>query len=238
MNMRKIIGLAAVAVLALSTTACERAMANKQTLKTNNCGVSWELIPAGQTIASPIGMCSYYVTIPDYPMQGEANFKTSFKNRVLATVSISYDYQITDGKAFISEAKYIGKMNSSAEDESNASGAYETAENVVIDKRLREIVGNLLRDQDIVEFDAGEFEDKLLADINDQLKPRGVKLNTLAFVPTPQPHTAEAIDIVTSLRVYQAAGVEEEGKRIVVARAGAPSISTTVSTPKGIVEEK
>ena len=36
-----------------------------------------------------------------------------------------------------SEAKYLGKINSDSDDEANSSKAYETAENSVIDKRIK-----------------------------------------------------------------------------------------------------
>ena len=229
MRMNKTFAIAAVLIAALALSGCGRAQANKQTLVTNDCGVNWRLIPAGNSVPAAIGFCSYTVTVPDYPMQGDTKFKTSFKNRVLATVAISYDYSITDGLAFIKEAKYLGRSNSDANDETNAT-PYETAENIVIDKRMRDIAGELLREQDIVEFDQGVFEDVLLEKLNEQLKSRGVKVNTLAFVPTPEEQTRLAIDVATAMRVYEAAGLAAEGRQIAIARAGAPHISTQVTS--------
>ncbi len=57
-------------------------------------------------------MCHYKITIPDYPMQGESRFKATFKDRVLADIEVTYDYSIIDARAFVSEAKYLGKANS------------------------------------------------------------------------------------------------------------------------------
>jgi len=222
---------------AVITTACSKAMANVQTLRTTNCGVKWELIPAGQTIPANVAACSYTVTVPDYPLQGETKFKTSFKDRVIANVEINYEYVIVDALKFIAEAKYIGKANSDAQDETNSSSAYESAENTVIDKRIREATTSSLVNQDIVEFSQAEFEDSLLVAVNKELEDRGVRLNFLSFVPTPEEQTRLAIDMLTAMRVYEAKKLGELGQRIAIARAGATKVEVNL-TPTGNSEEK
>lgn len=224
-------------MLCAALGACARAQANKQTLVTNDCGVSWELIPAGKSVPVMVGPCSYKVTIPDYPMQGQTKFRTSFKDRVLASVEIGYEYSIVDGKVFISEAKYIGRSNSEAEDGTNASTQYESAENTVIDKRLRDLVSEMLIREDIVEFNQAEFEDTLLAEINKRLSNKGVRLNFLSFVPTPEEQTRLAIDIATAARVYESKGLGDLGKAAVVARAGATKIQVVNQVPTGSTAE-
>jgi len=209
-------------VVVVVTSACSRAYANKQTLVTTDCGVSWNLIKPGETIGVQVGPCSYTVTIPDYPMPGETRFKASFKNRVLATVEIPYEYSIVDGKVFISEAKYLGKANSDGNDESNSS--YESAENTVIDKRIREAVTNLLINEDIVDFSQAEFEDRLLEEVNKRLVSKGVHLNFLSFVPIPEEQTRLAIDMMTAMKVYESKGLKELGEKVAVARAGSAKI--------------
>ena len=221
----------ALTLSATAITGCSRAQANKQTLVTSDCGVNWTLIPAGQSIGAQIGPCSYKVTIPDYPMTGETKFRTSFKERVLANVEIAYEYSIIDGKAFISEAKYIGRANSEAEDETNSSTAYESAENTVIDKRLRDLVGELLVNEDIVELNQGAFEERLLEEINKRLVSKGVRLNFLSFVPIPDEQTRQAIDVATAARVYETRGLSDVGKAVMIARAGATKVTVTNEVP-------
>ncbi len=210
--------------LALATSGCDRGSANVQTLITDDCGVTWKLIPPGQSIPARIGPCAYKVTIPDYPMQGETKFKTSFKDRVLANVEISYEYVIFDGRVFIGEAKYIGKANSGVDDKDNSSSAYESAENTVIDKRLREATTSTLILEDIVDFSQAEYEDKLLETVNEMLRNKGVRLNFISFVPTPEEQTRLAIDMMTAMKVYESKGLGELGKAVATARAGAPQI--------------
>lgn len=221
-------------LLAVGTlSACARGGANVQTLISDDCGVSWTLIPPGQTIPSRIGPCAYRVSIPDYPMQGETKFKTSFKDRVLASVEIAYEYSIFDGKVFIGEAKYLGRANSSIDDSTNSSSAYESAENAVIDKRIRDVTTGLLINEDIVDFSQGEFEDALLEEVNERLKDKGVRLNFLSFVPTPEEQTRLAIDMMTAMKVYESKGLGELGKAVAVARAGATQIQMNACAPAG-----
>jgi hypothetical protein len=215
---------------ALLLGGCDRAQANQQTLITNDCGVTWELIKPGESVPKRIGPCQYKTTLPDYPMQGEARFKTSFKDRVLASVEVSYEYIIEDGVVFLGEAKYLGKQNSGPDDETNSASKYESAENGVIEKRIRESATALLLVEDIVEFSQAEFEDKLLAAANELLKDKGVQLNFISFVPIPEEQTRLAIDTLTAMRIYQTRGLEDLGKGMAVARAGATKIEVTTGT--------
>lgn len=213
--------LVPLAVL-LSALGCARAYGNKQTLHTSDCGVSWTLIKAGNTIPRGITMCDYTITLPDHPMQGEAKFKTSFAGRVLAQVEVSYDYSIVDPVVFVSEAKYLGRANSDGNDETNSG--YESAENSVIDKRIREVAASLLIQENIVEFNQGKFEDDLLVAVNEMLADKGVQINFLSFVPIPDEQTRLAIDALTAVKVYQSQGLDLLGQQIAVARAGATRI--------------
>jgi hypothetical protein len=226
----------AIALFVSVFQACDYATSNVQTLYTTDCGVTWKLIKAGESIPKALGMCSYKVTIPDYPMQGESKFKTAFKDKVLANVEVTYDYAIVDGIQFISEAKYLGKSNTSSDDETNASSAYETAENSVIDKRIKEVARELLINEDITDFSQSDFEDKLLTEVNKLLKTKGVELNFLSFVPIPDEQTRTAIDVATASKIYKAKDLVEIGEKVLSAKAGATRISVTVEkeaeTPK------
>lgn len=223
---------------AVLSSACSAAHSNVQTLVTSDCGATWKVIKVGETLPAMVGVCSYKVTIPDYPMQGDLKFKTSFNNRVLADINVSYDYIITDGIKFVNEAKYIGKMNSDSDDKTNQSGAYEAAENSVIDKRIREVASNQLIKQDIVDFSQGEFEDMLLLETNKLLDEKGVKLNFISFVPIPEEQTRLAIDVLTAYKVYESKGLGDLGKQIIVARSGAAKINLTNDATPAPAKEK
>lgn len=231
--MKKLLSLLFLPLLILQS--CDRAQSNVQTLYTDNCGVSWKLIKAGETLPKGITMCSYKVTVPDYPMQGESIFKSAFANRVMANIEVTYDYSITDAISYVGEAKYLGKINSDSDSETNSAKAYETAENSVIDKRIKEVARDLLINEDIVEFSQAEFESKLLEEVNKLLLTKGVKINFLSFVPIPEEQTRQAIDVVTAMKIYESKGLNSVGQSVASARAGAAKIEVKVEQQK-IVE--
>jgi hypothetical protein len=216
----------------LLASGCSYASANVQTLVSDDCGKSWRLIPVGQSVPVRHLACEYKVTVPDYPMSGETRFKTSFKERVLALVETSYEYVIADAKVFIGEAKYLGRANADSEDASNIASAYESAENTIIDKRIRDAATDMLRNQDIVDFSQAEFEDALLAEVNKRLEDKGVRLNFISFVPIPEEQTRLAIDTLTAMRVYETRGLAELGRSIIVAKAGAAKTDVSVNEQK------
>jgi hypothetical protein len=223
---------------ALILSACaNRAVTNVQTFVSSDCGKKWEVINAGEAIPRQIMPCDLRVSIPNYPMQGSAVFKINFKNRVLVNVSASYEYTIVDGMKFLNNARYVGRQNSAADGSDNSATAYETAENLLIDRRIREIAGQLLKEEDIVVFDSSTFEDKLLVEVNKILESRGIRLESIAFVPTPDSQTRMAIDAGAAIRVYEAAGILDLGKEMMVARAGASSVTTNVTPEKDPVTE-
>lgn len=221
-----------VLVFVVSNIGCSNyAHSSVQTVITTDCGVSWKVIAPGQAIPrAGLNYCFRSVTIPDYPMQGESNFKVNFANDVKVSVDIDYDYSIVEPIAFLSEAKYVGNQNASEDKKANDSG-FETAENSVIDKRIKDIVKNLTQKHDIVDFDQSAFEDELLPKVNEVLKQKGVELRFLTFVTTPDVQTNQAIDAASAMRVYRANGLEQVGIDMMKARAGATQLSVQNQLP-------
>lgn len=224
MKMKKFAVLAAATLALLTTAACDRAVSNMQVLISDDCGQNWTQIESGKVVPARVTTCQLKVTIPDYPMSGEANFRTAFANRVLVNTNIGYEYQITEGKKFLSEARYLGKQNSAGDDAANSVDAYESAENTIINRRIREVVAATLLNENIVSFDQARVEDALLDSINAKLAERGVKLLSMQFVVTPDDQTRQAMDVASARQVYQSVGMGDIGDRLVVARAGAPRI--------------
>lgn len=226
----KLLALAAV----LSLVGCSRAPSNVKTMQTSDCGVTWTVIKPGERIPSTgVNVCGYNTVLPDYPMQGDTEFLSQFQGNILVRVKISYDYEIVDGLKFLKVAKFLGKQSGSSEQAAAGTHmpAFETAENVVIDVRLRELVTSQTLNQDIVVFNPSAFEDKLFKLANEQLSERGVQLNSMTFVTVVEDQTRMAIDAATAMAVYRSKGMEELGNRLVVARAGATTV-TVNAAPK------
>lgn len=222
--MKKVILLLAVACSAMTFQSCDRAQANVQTLISDDCGQTWTLINPGEAIPKRIGACALKTTIPGSPMVGESHFKTTFANNVKAQIDLDYEYVIDDPLSFIKDAKYLANTNAEGDDVSGNSSRFESAENSIIDKRIKDISRDLLNGLDIVDFDQSEFEDTLLTSVNKQLKERGVHINYLSFVPEPSEQTAQAIDVATAMRIYQSKNMEDVGKNVMANKAGATKI--------------
>ena len=226
--MKQIVTILLIALMAMTLTSCDRSQANVQTLISNDCGVTWELIKPGQVIPSRVGPCALKTTIPGSPMTGESHFKTTFDNKVKANIDMDYEYEITDPVLFIQEAPYLAKTNADPDDISANNSRFESAENSIIDKRIKEDARELLQNVDIVEFDQSEFEDTLTAVVNSQLSKRGVRLNFLSFVPTPSEQTEQAIDVATAMKIYESKGLQEVGKLVIANKAGATKVEMSV----------
>lgn len=214
---------AAVALL----SGCARTPSNVHVISTTNCGAAWEKLNVGSSVPKHTGNpCGYNVAIPNWPMAGDAKFKTQFAKKVLSEATISYSYVITNPIAFINEARYLGKMGGSLEISADAVGErYEMAENIIIDKLLREVTTNITRELDVVDANPAEIEDLIFNKVKDQLDKKGIAFSDLALVIKNDEQTRLAIDAATAVRVYEAAGIADVGKLVIAARAGATQIN-------------
>ena len=228
--MKQILFVLGVASMLLTLQSCDKSQANVRTLISNDCGVTWEIIPAGQTIPKRFTACELKTTIPGAPMTGESHFKTNFANKVKTNIDMDYEYEIIDPVKFITEAPYLAKSNSDGDEVSMDNSRFESAENSIIDKRIKDIARDLLLNIDIVEFDQSEFEDTLQTQVNKALSERGVHINFLSFVPTPSEQTEQAIDVATAMKIYESKGLEELGKQVIANKAGAAKIEMNVKS--------
>jgi len=224
--------LVSVIAAALLLTACSRTPSNVHVISTTDCGASWTKLDVGSRVPKHASNpCGYNVALPNWPMAGDAKFRTQFSKKVLSNATLSYTYVITNPLAFINEARYLGKMGGSLEISSDTAGdKYEMAENIIIDKLLREVTTTITRDLDVVDANPAEIEDAIFNAARETLDKKGVTLSDLALVVENDEQTQLAIDVATAIRVYEAAGVGDIGKTIMSARAGATKI--TVNAPK------
>jgi len=228
--MNKILLVAATAVIALASAACSRAPANQQVLVSDNCGQDWRLIVVGDVVpaGTPGNTCYQKIEVPNYPMAGESTFRATFSDRVRVGANSSYDYSITDAIKFIPYARFIASGSASGNSTVDAS-KWDTAESILIDRQLREVANSaeFLLAEDIVEFNQGEFEDRLLIKLNEVLAERGIQLNTFTFVVTPDDQTRNMIDVAAAMRVCTTIETmsKETCEAILTARAGAARVT-------------
>jgi hypothetical protein len=216
----------ATVCLFFTMQGCNYAKSNQQVLVSSDCGMTWKKIAAGDAVPKGgMNACYMKVVIPNYPMQGDSRFITNLKDRVRASVHIDYDYSITEPLAFIKQAKYLGKANTDVDsDGALNNAAFEGAENIVIDKRIRDVGKSMFLMEDIVDLDQAEIENKLLTETNKILEPFGVHLNFISLTFDLDEQTRQAIDVSTAMKVYESKGLQELGKQVMIERAGATKI--------------
>lgn len=224
-----------VLLLALASFAqsCNYAKSNQKVLVSDDCGMNWKEIAAGDAVPKgTMNYCYMKVVIPNYPMQGQSKFTCNFTDKVRAKTHIDYDYSIVNGLAFMKQAKRLGSANSNVDsNDALNDAAFESAENSVIDVRLRDVAKEAFLTQDIVDLDQAELEEMLLKKANRILEPLGVQLNFITLTFDLDDQTRQAIDIATAMKIYDTKGLSDIGKSIVVARAGATKVlveNTTV----------
>lgn len=232
-NSIKKVWTLSVLFLIVLLNGCYYAKSNQQVVVSDDCGVTWKKINAGSAVPRPgVNPCYMKVVIPNFPMQGEAKFITNLKDKVRTVTHIDYDYSISEPLAFIKQAKFLGKANTDADDENAIGTKFEGAENMVIDKNIKEVAKNLFISEDIVELDQTELEDRLLSDCNKVLEPLGIKLNFITLTFDLDEQTRMAIDIATAMKIYQSRGLVDLGMDVMKERAGATKITVENSADK------
>jgi len=236
-GIKRLWTLSIVAIIVVAQ-GCSYAKSNQQVLISQDCGMSWEKINAGEAVPKGgVNACYMKVVIPNYPMQGDSKFVCNLKDRVRASVHIDYDYSITEPLAFIKQAKYLGKANTDADSADAIGSAFEGAENMVIDKRIKDVAKGVFIDADIVELDQSDMENHLLTECNKVLEPLGVRLNFITLTFDLDEQTRQAIDVSTAMKIYESKGLQDIGKDVMSQRAGAPKIIIENKTDAPVVAE-
>lgn len=224
-NLLRKIWTISILFLIVILQGCSYAKSNQQVVVSSDCGVTWQKINMGEAVPRPgVNPCYMKVVIPNFPMQGESKFITNLKDKVRTVTHIDYDYTIIEPLAFIKQAKFLGKANTDADDEAAIGSNFEGAENMVIDKRIKDVAKDIFVSEDIVELDQSELEDRLLSESNKVLEPLGIKLNFITLTFDLDEQTRMAIDIATAMKIYQSRGLVDVGKEVMKERAGATKI--------------
>ena len=216
----------------LTMNSCNYAKSNQQVLVSDDCGMSWKKINPGESVPrGTMNYCYMKVVVPNYPMQGDATFVTILKDKVRANIHIDYDYSITNALLFVKQAKSLGRANANPDDPDaiNEKG-FEMAENMVIDKRIREVAKAIFIQEDIVDMDQTEVEALIHRKTNKILAELGVELNFITLTLDLDDQTRQAIDISTAMKIYESRGIQELGKEVMKERAGATKVVVNTKT--------
>lgn len=215
--------------------ACDRAKPNQQVLISKDCGVSWRKLDTADMIPASIAPCFIKIIVPNSSMQADSKFNANFANKVKVSVDIDSDYEIRDAISYIKTARYLGGMSKGADDsEGHNDAVFESLENRVIDKRIREAAKAVLLKNDVVEFDQGDLEDEILEEANKLTEKIGIHINFISLTLSMGSQTEQAIDAAVAMQIYASRGMEDVGKSLILAKAGATqvNVNTRVVAPK------
>jgi transposase len=76
------------------------------------------------------------------------------------------------------------------------------------------------------------MEDHLFNESNKVLEKLGIRLNFITLTFDLDEQTRQSIDVATAMKIYQSKNLEDIGKMIMVAKAGATKISITEEAQK------
>ena len=240
MKYQSLTFLLLMGLIVFTFASCNYAKSNQQVVVSTDCGMNWKGIKAGDAVPKGVANpCYMKVVIPNYPMQGDSRFITNLKDRVRAFVHIDYDYSITEPLEFIKQAKFLGKANAHADSDGALDpSAFEGAENMVIDKRIRDVSKSIFINEDIVELDQADIENKLLVTSNKVLEPLGVTLNFITLTFDLDDQTRQAIDVSTAMKIYESKNLSDLGKLVIVQKAGAARLTVENTKVEKIESEE
>lgn len=220
--------LAVLIVIPLALTAvqsCTYSKMNQIVLYSEDCGVNWKQVSVGSRVPTGTGNpCFIKETMPGFEMQGDMEFYVLFKDQVKVKIRLVYSYLIEDPLLFMKQAKKLGKTNADADEAQDDNERFEGAENRVIETRIKKVTSDEFPKQDVVSHDMNALELEYTELVNAELKARGVKITTFEMVPDFQPLTQQAIDAANADRIYVSKGMQDFGRQITIARAGANQI--------------
>lgn len=225
-DFTNVFSLVALLFFVVGMQSCSQyAKTNQQVVFSEDCGKTWKEVTSGQAVPKgTMNRCFIKETMPGFAMQGSLEYYVLFDEQVKVQMDAAYDYEIFDPLLFMNFAKTLGKSNSTADSAAIDNQRFESAENRVIDVRIKKITSEQFQIVDVVKHDINQLEEDYQKLINDDLASRGVRLTILELVPDYQSQTKGAIDAYNALRIYKSNGMEELGKQIMVSKAGAPTI--------------
>jgi hypothetical protein len=221
-------GLMIIGCTTLGLVGCSYAKSNQMVLYSEDCGANWKQVPQGSRVPRGTGNpCFVKETMPGYEMQGDMDYYVLFKDQVKVKIRLTYSYMIEDPILFMKSAKKLGKANADADEAQDDSERFEGAENRVIETKIKTVTSDEFPKEDVISHDINALEIAYVNKVNDILKTRGVHITTFEMVPDFQPLTQQAIDAANADRIYASKNMQEFGRSITLARAGATQITVT-----------
>lgn len=205
-----------------STSCASRVNPNEWVVSTTNCWNNFTVSKAGSVIPRLVTNCDRMIILPATQLGAEFVCETKFAQRVAGEFSVTYQWRISDPVTFIQSAKNITSASTGSDSKIDPD-ALEAVENAVVDKMLIDIIREYTPTKE-AGIDEKVVEEDLAAICQKKFQNRGVEFSNMSININFSPQTEEALDVISSLKFYEANGELEFGREVIRAKASAPRI--------------
>lgn len=218
-----------LSIIVFLSSCIARVTPNEFVVVTADCWNNMEVIEAGQTPPRLMTPCDRKIILPAYLMDGSVEVPARFQGDVKGLIKLDYQYEIKNPIQFVQSAKFV---TSSQTDEYGMidHNTLERAENVAIDKIVKDIVRDYIPNVNPVDIEESRIEDDLVPVINKTLESRGVFMSTVSVDIDFKEQTEQALDVISAYNLYKNAGIEGIGESVIANQAGKPEIKVEVKT--------
>lgn len=194
-------------------------------VSTGTCWNTMSVTKAGDYVPRLYTTCDRMVILPATFMSADFKVETKFDNRVAGEVSLAYQWRISEPIKFISNAKSI-TSSKTGDDFRIDVEALEAIENTVVDKMVMDVIREYTPNKE-AGLDELTIEREVFELCKSRFADRGVEFASMSVNVKFSNQIEEALDVISALNFYKAAGEEGLGRSVIQAKAGSANIQTS-----------
>lgn len=193
-------------------------------VSTGTCWNTMSVTKAGDYVPRLYTTCDRMVILPATFMSADFKVETKFANRVAGEVNLTYQWRIADPTKFINSAKSITSSKTSDDFRIDVE-ALEAVENTVVDKMVMDVIREYTPSRG-AGLDELTIEKEVFELCKTRFADRGVEFASMSVNVKFSNQIEEALDVISALNFYKAAGEEGLGRSVIQAKAGSANIQT------------
>lgn len=218
--MKSFLSLLIIGVLFASCVS--KVNPNEWVVSTATCWNTMTVSKAGDMVPRLVTNCDRMIVLPATSLAMELDCETKFADRVAGNINLKGNWRISDPTLFIKSAKSITSA-ATGEGHKIDPNVLESIENAVVDKMWVDMIREYTPTKQ-AGISEKEVEDDLVNLCRTKLAGRGVEFDGMSVNVNFGPQTEEALDVVSAVKFYDAAGLGEFGKEVIKSKAGATRI--------------
>jgi len=193
-------------------------------VSTGTCWNTMSVTKAGDYVPRLYTTCDRMVILPATFMAADFKVETKFANRVAGTVNLTYQWRISDPIKFINNAKSITSSPTGTDKRIDVE-ALESIENSVVDKMIMDVIREYTPSRS-AGLDELTVEKEVFDLCKTRFADRGVEFASMSVNVNFSNQIEEALDVISALNFYTAAGEAALGREVIKAKAGSANISS------------